>query len=381
MSNKIAIKFNDYGFLRNLLTENYNRYIAYKKFENKSENVTEEVTVVNSNDNFQFKTFNHSDIENINKISNSIVFISCLTEGIHSIDYFNKYNQSNFYIIFSNSVWNRKKYNIKIDYINLDYWTFLKDLSVYSVSPFNENYFYIKEYDFKYPKNNIFVSTTGLERKERDYLIDNLIKKINYNNFILKYQGKNLGKNFDQYDSYIMNHDNFNAYNTIMGDNATLSNIIPTKLYNQAYFNLVVESDIDYPYSFFPTEKIGKALLTGIPFIVYSTPRFLQNLRGLGFETYNEFWNEDYDLEFDYTKRADKIIDLVNQLESFDWQANREKLQQIANHNAALMLKNNSMFIAQFEKIRKTLEVIKDKDAQYLKENPQLFEWLDNNTV
>mgnify|MGYP000353789169 CR=1 FL=1 len=49
-------------------------------------------------------------------------------------------------------------------------------------------------------------------------------------------------------------------------------------IYNQAYFNLVVESDIEYPYSFDPTEKIGKALLTGIPFVVYSTPNFLQNL-------------------------------------------------------------------------------------------------------
>lgn len=379
MSDIVNIKFNDYGFLKDLLIENYNRYINYKKF---SGDLEQAIIVNSSNNQYFIETFSYSDVENINKVNDSVVFIDCLTESVvHSVEFLKQYNKSNFYIVFSSGLLNKEKYNIGINFINLNYYLYLQNIIQFSSSVYNENYYYSKEYKFDYPKNNIFVSTTGSERKERDYLIDNLIKKINYNNFILKYQGKNLGKNFDQYDSYIMNHDNFNAYNTILGDGVTLSSIVPTKLYNQAYFNLVVESDIDYPYSFFPTEKISKALLTGIPFVVYSTPNFLQNLRSLGFKTYNEFWNEDYDLEVDYTKRADKIVDLINELEHFDWQANKEKLQQIANHNAALMLKNNNMIIVQFEEIRKTLEIIYNKDVQYLKENPQLFEWLDNNTV
>ena len=375
--NLLNIKFNDSGCLRDLLIENYNRYINYKKFVKE----IEDATIVSENkNNFIIETYHYNDIENINKINNKIVFIDSVTEGVHSIDeFFNQYNKSNFYVIFSNSIWNKKQYHVNIDYINLDFWYFIQQTISDSSNLYNENYHYSKEYNFDYPKNNIFVSTTGTKKRERTYLIDNLIKKINYDNFILKYRGENLGKNYDHCDFYKTTSENFDAYSTIFGNFVNISSAVPTKLYNQAYFNLVVETDVDYPYSFFPTEKISKALLTGIPFVVYSTPNFLQNLHNIGFKTYNELWNEDYDTEFDYTKRADKIIDLCNQLENFNWQANREELQQIANHNAALMLKNNDIFIEQFEKIRLTLEIIKDKDAQYFKNNPQLFKWLDNS--
>lgn len=374
--NLLNIKFNNSGCLQDLLIEFYNRYINFKKFVKE----IDDATIVNESEkNFIIETYHYRDIDNINKIKNSIVFIDCLVEGIHSIEFFEQYEKSNFYVIFSNSIWNNNQYHLDIDYINLDFWYYIQQTILTSSNCYNDNYYYSKEYDFDYPKNNIFVSTTGIIRKERSYLIDNLIKKINYDNFVLKYQGKNLGKNYDHCDFYKTTAENFDAYNTIFGDFVNVSSLVPTKLYNQAYFNLVVETNHDYPYSFYPTEKIGKALLTGIPFIVYSTPNFLQNLHNLGFKTYNELWDEDYDTEFDYTKRADKIIDLCNQLENFNWQANKEKLQQIANHNTALMLKNNDMFIAQFEKIQQTLEIIKDKDAQYFKNNPQLFKWLDNS--
>lgn len=378
MSNDLNIKFNDYGLLKDLLIENYNRYINYKKFVNKLENT---ITIVSNDDNFAIETFFYNDINNINKINNSVVFIDCVIEGIHSIKYFNRYNKSNFYVIFSNSMWNREKYNLEIDYINLDYYFYIQKVTQCSVSVYNENYFYPKEYIFDYPKDNIFISTTGYKRKERDRLVNNLIKKLNYKNFIFKYQGENLGQNFDQYDTYLMPSENFNPYKPIIGDITNISDIVPTDLYNQAYFNLTVESDIDYPYSFFPTEKTLKVLLTGIPFVIYATPRFLQNLRNLGFTTYNELWNEDYDLEFDYGARADKIIKLCNELQHFDWQSNKEKLQNIANKNSNLLLKNHKIFIEQFDKISKTLKIIKDKEVQYLKNNSQLFKWLDNNTV
>ena len=377
-NNLLNIKFNNSSCVRDLLIESYNRYINFKKFIKEIENVT---IVDESENNFIIETYHYRDIDNINKINNSIVFIDCLIEGVRSIEFFEQYEKSNFYVIFSNSIWNNNQYHLDIDYINLDFWFYIQQTILTSANCYNENYYYSKEYNFDYPKNNIFVSTTGIKREERSYLIDNLTKKINYDNFVLKYQGENLGKNYDHCDFYKTTAENFDAYNTIFGDFVNISSLVPTKLYNQAYFNLVIETDQDYPHSFFPTEKISKALLTGIPFVVYSTPNFLQNLHNLGFKTYNELWNEDYDKEFDYTKRADKIIDLCNQLENFNWQANREKLQQIANHNAALMLKNNDMFIAQFEKIRQTLEIIKDKDAQYLKNNPQLFEWLDNSHI
>ena len=379
MNYQLNIKFNDYGFLKDLLLENYNRYIRYKNFRNE---LLDSVIVINNNESFFTETFTFNDLENINKINNSIVFIDAIAAGLNLKKYFEQYNKSNFYIIFSTSIWQKEKYALNnLDYIVLDFYLFVRNILQSSSTPQNENFYYSKEYKFDYPKNIIFVSTTGEERTERNYLVKNLVKKIDYDNFILKYQTKNLGKNFDHLDFHSMNYNNYSIDKCLLGDNNTISSIIPIDLYNQAYFNLVVESLIDYPYSFMPTEKIAKVLLTGIPFVVYSTPRFLQNLHKLGFTTYNELWNEDYDLEFDYTKRADMIVDLCNKLEHFDWQKHKEKLQEIANKNASAFLKNNSHVLDQMKKIYKTLEIIKDKDAQYLKNNPQLFEWLDNNTV
>lgn len=384
MNHKLFINFSGQelqGWLKEFLINNYNRYVNFNKHTNG--NISNLITVESNNNNFFANAFSYHEVEGINKNKNSIVFIECNTEGIHCEKFFKQYEKSNFYVIFTNCVWNKEKYNLGIDYVNLNFYIFLKDTALNNCNLYNENYYYQKEYVFDYPKNNIFINITGTERKERSYLTDKLLDKINYNNFVLKYHGKNFGKNLDTYDmcSISINNEKFNPYKNIFVENLSIPSFIPTELYNQAYFNLVVESDIDYPYSFFPTEKIFKPLITGIPFVVYSTPRFLQNLRSLGFKTYNELWNEDYDTEFDYTKRADMIIDLCNKLEHFDWQKNKEKLQQIANHNAALMLKNSNILLPQIKNIHKTLDTIKDKDAQYLKNNPQLFEWLDNNTV
>ena len=49
--------------------------------------------------------------------------------------------------------------------------------------------------------------------------------------------------------------------------------------YNQSYFNIVVETDINYTDNFFLTEKTVKALLTGMPFVIVGTPDFIKNLQ------------------------------------------------------------------------------------------------------
>ena len=126
---------------------------------------------------------------------------------------------------------------------------------------------------------------------------------------------------------------------------------MPIKIYNQSYFNLVVETDINYDHSFFLTEKTIKSLIIGMPFVIVSTPKFLEHLKALGFCTYGELWNEDYDQEIDYKTRIDKIIDLVVQLHNFDWVSNKSKLAEIGRQNQLNFLNLNRRCNLEFKNL------------------------------
>jgi hypothetical protein len=354
--------------LTDLLLSKYNKWVNF----NKNVNHLNRISVENVANGIELRYF--TDINEINKIENSIVFIDCLTEGIHDKNCFDQYNKSNFYVIFTNSKWDTDYYKLNIDYVFIETYYTLYDLVEASVNSFKENYYANKLYSFDYPKEQIFVSTIGFKKAERDFLVENLVNHLSFSNYVLKYQGKNFSKDCNHLDPYHQDPEFFNSYRKIENfDYMTISLTIPSDLYNQSYFNLVVETDTDYPHSFHPSEKIAKALLTGIPFVVYSTPYFLKNLKELGFTTYDSLWDESYDLEFNYKKRAAMIVDLCNQLYTFNWNKNKTKLIDIANKNAANLLRNNSITINQFEKMHKIFELIIQHDVNYLKSNRHLF--------
>ncbi len=92
-------------------------------------------------------------------------------------------------------------------------------------------------------------------------------------------------------------------------------------------FHLVIETHFDqkeffsgnkeYSRDFSPssiTEKCYKSIACLTPFIVFSTPFYLQDLRNLGFKTYSPFINEHYDTETDSVKRLNMIVDEINRI-------------------------------------------------------------------
>jgi len=66
--------------------------------------------------------------------------------------------------------------------------------------------------------------------------------------------------------------------------------------------------------SFEMGEKTWKAIIAGKPFLVYSDAGYLQQLRKCGFETFNPYINESYDLESDCKVRAEKIISEIKRI-------------------------------------------------------------------
>jgi len=67
----------------------------------------------------------------------------------------------------------------------------------------------------------------------------------------------------------------------------------------QYYHNFAVEivcETYTLGNTFFPTEKTMRPLMAAKPILVYGPRYFLARLRTLGFRTYNEIWDESYDL-------------------------------------------------------------------------------------
>ena len=79
-------------------------------------------------------------------------------------------------------------------------------------------------------------------------------------------------------------------------NNLMISQIVPFKIYNKTAYSLVFETQFNNGFSLF-TEKIAKPMLAYRLFIVVSGQYYLQNLRKLGFKTFDGIIDESYDLE------------------------------------------------------------------------------------
>jgi hypothetical protein len=101
--------------------------------------------------------------------------------------------------------------------------------------------------------------------------------------------------------------------------------------------------------TFFPTEKTIRPLMAAKPILVYGPRYYLARLRGLGFRTYNEIWDESYDL-YQGPERWNLMRKSMNRLLECgrsDQQAvlsraheiavyNRQHLSKICNHQIDL---------------------------------------------
>jgi len=85
-----------------------------------------------------------------------------------------------------------------------------------------------------------------------------------------------------------------------------------TNMYKHTLIDIVVESHIA-GQTFFPTEKTVRPMLLKKPFIVFGSKDYLAYLRQMGFRTFNDFWDEEYD-GFGGSDRLKKIFNLIDNL-------------------------------------------------------------------
>jgi len=120
----------------------------------------------------------------------------------------------------------------------------------------------------------------------------------------------------------------------------SLSQIIPSSVYNETAYSVVAETNFDNHYSFY-TEKIAKPILAERLFVVFSGKGYLENLRKLGFKTFDGIIDESYDLVEDHWERFDQCLEQIKYLMSRPQEEILEKIIPITVHNKQVMIETD----------------------------------------
>ena len=331
------------------------RYEAWKDFENFFQGKNDPYLFsANSNG---IPSFRWNEIDNINNSKSTVIAIDSMCEGLNIKETLNAYDPSKHYLIFSTAWWdtNQVKLDIKYTLMHHHYWLF--DIHDRFFSPYRFNFLEEKLYNFDYPKPLNCVAFFGTRRLPRDYLIKKIQQTLDLKKSIVRYERHDLGVPADSFDLAPISSKEFDPYNHAYQKYFfSLGLAMPQKLYDQGYFNLVVETTMDIDNHFFLTEKTIKALITGVPFVVAADALFLKRLHQLGFTTYNTLWNEDYDAILDCNERLTCVAELCKNLETFDWIKHKSELELIAFKNRSNFLCLNSLIKKEFETLDQQIQ-------------------------
>lgn len=91
---------------------------------------------------------------------------------------------------------------------------------------------------------------------------------------------------------------------------------VPVSYYQKCFCAIVTEARYAYPMGQF-SEKTLNAIKAFSPFILIAPPKTLEYLRLYGIQTFNDVWDESYDLEENHEKRLIKIFKVIDQLDQY----------------------------------------------------------------
>jgi hypothetical protein len=101
----------------------------------------------------------------------------------------------------------------------------------------------------------------------------------------------------------------------------------------------------DYFSPAFPTEKTYKVMSCKTPFIAYTTPYFLKELKQLGYKTFSPWIDERYDNIVDDVVRSSTIaqeIERINNLDTSSYDDLINHCRDIAEENYAILVEKKS---------------------------------------
>jgi hypothetical protein len=113
----------------------------------------------------------------------------------------------------------------------------------------------------------------------------------------------------------------------------------PCTWYSNFFVDIVCET-FHSGDTFFVTEKLWRAVATRTPFIIQGPTDTLKRLRQLGFQTFNQWWDEGYD-EDPYYYKLHEIKKTVNHISKFnidELNTMYNQMQSVLDHNYNRMM-------------------------------------------
>jgi len=338
---RVLIKINSAGTYFKNLIEFHRSYRDYLKLFNKSVDDSD-IDIVDDETGIPCASI-FSSTEEIKEINSDIVLIDAISEGENILGKFMNLPRDKKYVLLTNGWFCANNTHQNYSHIVWNY--FLQRISVNSNSPMSIEYWQKKQYEYSINKQNIFCCLVGKKRPERDIFSQSLLKFGQGMSYIFTYDSKDLAYQSRKYD---VNCDfsKYDTYESLLDyTHYSISNTIPIDLYNTCRFNLIVETNINHVFGeFHLTEKIIKPMIVGMPFVLMASPGYLEQLKSLGFKTFESVWDESYDKIEKFEDRLQAIMNLILFLNNkFNWITNLSKIQEITDHNRMNFMYNTSI--------------------------------------
>ena len=133
-------------------------------------------------------------------------------------------------------------------------------------------------------------------------------------------------------DNFIWSYKDQSLPNDVPPTHDNYQRFFNSEWYDDTYFSLVVETEIK-GYSRRPSEKSFKPIAYYHPFLLIGPCRLLNNLRRLGFETYENLFDETYDAIIDFDQRLAAVIKNIDHFDPHPYDAiTLGKLQHNHDH-------------------------------------------------
>lgn len=119
--------------------------------------------------------------------------------------------------------------------------------------------------------------------------------------------------------------------------------------YQNSLVSIVTETNFNLPEVTL-TEKSFKPIKEKHPFIIVGVPGVLEAMHNLGYQTFNEFWPEDYDNIQNPKDRMDRILSICHLISNWTVEQQIEfkrKVKPILEHNWQLLKKPASEFVVE----------------------------------
>jgi hypothetical protein len=238
----------------------------------------------------------------------------------------------------------------------------LKKTDKYSLKAFEEHY-------IKYIKNNRnnkkkkhFLCFNGIPRLNRLLIFGSIKSNLKLNNTTILSLRNTQSENPNEFYEEVIKHsdnkkiiDFFKTYNSTINYSYDTNNwdkiyswgnFLNMDVHTNSFINIVTETMWNKESIFF-TEKIYKPIYMCQPFILFGNPNSLKKLKEYGFKTFDKWWDESYDNEFDLNIRLEKITKILEEIASWDFDKCFDitnQMEEVLVHNYKQMISTDELY-------------------------------------